>query len=159
MRRVPITFREKVEARYVRKGRGPCWIWEGSVSHGRPMLNLRHVTRHIYAWERGPVPPGHTLWRTDHRFPECRDLAFECRHRVCVNPWHLEPRPRRDGLYMRENSSDPTQTDHILRYLHTQRGEPRRKEEHDHDGDSQGDDAARSGGRDQGHGVATPGLG
>jgi hypothetical protein len=143
--RRPIAFREKVEARYVRKGRGPCWMWEGSLSHGRPALNLRHVLRYIYEWERGPIPMGHTLQRRDHRIPECYELAFQCRHWLCVNPWHVEPIPNRRGIYKREKNWDGTRTDHTLQYLHTQRGNSRRKEQHDGDGDSQGDDAARSG--------------
>lgn len=135
-------------------------MWEGSLSHGRPAINLRHVLKYIYEWERGPIPPGHTLWRTDHRYPECKDLAYQCRHMLCVNPWHVTPRPRRSGLYMRENNWDGTRTDHTLRYLHTQRGAPRgKKEKHDGDRDSQGDDAVVGSGAGEGHGVAAEGVG
>lgn len=155
MQKKPITFREKVEARYIRKGRGPCWMWEGSLSHGSPALNLRHVLRYIYEWERGPIPPGHTLWRRDHRMPECKKLKYECRHRKCVNPWHVEAVARADGLYRRENNWDGTKTEHTLHYLRTQRGHTSSgKEKHDSDGDSQGDDALDGSDAGEGHGVA-----
>jgi hypothetical protein len=146
LEKIPISYREKVEARYIKKGRGPCWMWEGSLSHGRPAINLRHVLRYIYEWERGPIPAGHTLKRTDHQFPTCLDLAGECRHHLCVNPWHVTPRPNRWGIYPRERNWDGTKTDHTLLYLHTQRASgPHRKEEHDRNGDSQGGPAEGDG--------------
>lgn len=135
-------------------------MWEGSMNHDLPALNLRHVGRHIYEWHRGKIPMGHTLARRDHRFPECADLKYECRHRRCVNPWHVEPIPNRRGIYKREVEWDGTTTEHTLHYLHTQRARtPRRKEQHDHDGDSQGDNAVGRGASDQGTGMEESGVG
>ena len=116
-------------------------MWEGSLNHGKPAINLRPVLRYIYEWERGPIPGGHTLQRRDHKFPACPDVDWKCRHWECVNPWHVEPVPQRRGLYKRERNWDGTKTDHTLHYLHTQRGVPRGKDQHDRDRDSQGDDA------------------
>src|SRR5678816_4632299 len=123
-------------------------MWEGSLDHGYPALNLRMVLRHIYQWERGAIPPGHTLRRTDHTV-HCFDVD-QCRHGQCVNPWHVEPIPNRRGLYKRARSWDPTRTDHTLHYLNTQR----KKGKHDRDRDSQGDDAVRGGGAGEGPGMA-----
>ena len=142
MDKTPITFREKVEARYVRRGISACWMWEGSLLHGRPALNLRHVIRFIFEWERGPIPPGHTLWRRDHSW-DCRDADGHCRHWLCVNPYHVEPMPRGSGLYRREREWDGSTTEHTTHYLKKQRA--RRKAESRNDGDdrdSQNLDAA-----------------
>lgn len=62
--------------------RTPCWIWDGSKSHGyginkriRGPRKMAHVI--YYERDRGPVPDGLQL---DHL----------CRITDCVNPDHLE---------------------------------------------------------------------
>lgn len=97
-----ITFKEKVQARYVRKDRGSCWIWQGSLHEGRPALNLRNVVRFIFEQEFGAIPEGYTLWRVDHG-EQCR-RGTPCRHLLCVNPYHVQLRDRSIGLHERENS-------------------------------------------------------
>jgi len=61
-----------------------CWIWSASLKvrtgYGAFRIGERiHSTHKLaYEWMVGPVPEGLEL---DHL----------CRHRACVNPWHLEP--------------------------------------------------------------------
>lgn len=101
MRKVPITFDEKVDARYVRGPRDQCWMWDGGLQQGRPAINLRHVTRYIFEREFGRIPEGHTLWRSDHT-DDC-PRGGVCRHLLCVNPYHLQLRPTTFGLQERDN--------------------------------------------------------
>ena len=61
MLRRPITFDEKIDARFTRRAESQCWWWEGSLKEGRPAINLRHVTRYIYEREIAPIPPGMVL--------------------------------------------------------------------------------------------------
>ena len=105
MLRKPITFDEKVDARFTRRSQSQCWWWEGSLQQGRPAINLRHVTRYIYEREIAPIPPGMVLYRTDHD-PTCRPRERQCAHFRCVNPYHLRLVPNRGGVYQREVSHD-----------------------------------------------------
>jgi len=105
MLRHPITFDEKVNARFTRRSQSQCWLWEGSLKEGRPAINLRHVTRYIYEREIAPIPPGMRLIRTDHG-PDCRPKESLCEHDRCVNPWHFRLAPSKGGIYERENSHD-----------------------------------------------------
>jgi hypothetical protein len=114
-------------------------MWEGSLHNGLPALNLRYVTRSIYQWERGPIPPGMTLWRNDHKW-YCRDME-SCRHNECVNPYHFDLLPKSNGLYRRERNWDGTTTEHTLHYLHNERKKGRQKR--GSGGDSQGLDAPK----------------
>ena len=118
MQKRPITYAEKVYARFVRRGPGGCWIWEGSMHSGRPALNLRQVNRFIYEIERGPIPPGWTLWKQCHS-PQC-GYPWRCRHMRCVNPWHELARPIPRGVYKRERQWDSTSTAHINHYKQQQ---------------------------------------
>jgi hypothetical protein len=102
MLRRPITFREKVYARFTRRSQSQCWWWLGSLQQGRPAINLRHVTRYIYEQEIAPIPPGMVLVRTDHS-PTCQRKKH-CEHYRCVNPWHFRLAPNRGGIYERENA-------------------------------------------------------
>lgn len=146
MDKVPITFEEKVAARTTRKGKGACWPWNGAVCEGRPCLNDRDVMRLIYQIERGPIPPGLILKRTDH-IVTCRQKE-RCSHNLCVNPWHVEPRaPEIEGWgqYQRDTTWTGTDTSHAAEYK--RRGRARRKRNSNgDDGDSQGLDAAAHGG-------------
>jgi len=61
----------------------PCWYWGGTIystGYAVKKLNGRRflVHREIYQAIFGPIPTGKQL---DHL----------CRHRSCVNPFHLEP--------------------------------------------------------------------
>lgn len=143
MDKIPISFAEKVAARYTRKGKGACWPWNGSVgTDRRPQVNLKDVMRYIYEQERGPIPPGMILKRTDH------DVTCErqglCSHWLCVNPWHVEPREPslpNWGLYQRDRSWPVDSTSHAAEYQRRVRTRRKRKSDGDN-GDSQGLDAA-----------------
>lgn len=100
MLRRPITFDEKVDARFTKGPQSACWWWEGSLKEGRPALGLRHVMRYIYQREIAPIPPGMVLVRADHT-ADCRPHE-RCRHWRCVNPWHVRLVPSHRGLYERE---------------------------------------------------------
>ncbi len=133
-------------------------MWEGSLNkEGWPQLNLRNVLLNIYEWERGPVPPGHFVVRTDHRDDICEQLHWKCRHNLCVNPWHIEFRPHEGPLYARVRKWDQQGTDHTAYYKRVQRA--RKKEKHDQDGDPQGNDAGVGGHAGQGAGVGAEGVG
>src|SRR5688572_28171558 len=134
MDRVPISFDEKVDARFTRLNRNACWLWEGSLIHGRPAINLQHVTRYIYEREREQIPAGYSLWRTDHTVGCQR--GKRCRHWLCVNPWHVELRPIPNGAYQRDIERDITEsTEHVREYK--MRALSRRKQ-HDRTTDPQG---------------------
>lgn len=104
MLRNPITFNEKVNARFKRRAQSVCWWWEGSLKEGRPAINLRHVARYIYEQEIAPIPPGMVLVRTDHT-ADCKSRQL-CAHYQCVNPWHLRLVPSKGGTYEREVNHD-----------------------------------------------------
>jgi hypothetical protein len=115
MLRRPITFDEKVDARFVRRGQTECWWWTGSLKEGRPAINLRHVMRYIYEREIAPIPPGMVLVRTDHK-DFCRDKSAPCPHMRCVNPYHVTPKPGRSGLYDRDVTHDLTSSERVAQY-------------------------------------------
>lgn len=72
-----------------------CWLWLLSVSrtgYGRitHRSKVHDAYRFIYELLVGPVPDGLHLDHTCHnRDPLCP--GKECKHRLCVNPDHLEP--------------------------------------------------------------------
>jgi hypothetical protein len=102
MERRRITFAERVEARFVRRDRSVCWLWDGDLDvRGRPRLNQRTVVRYIFEQEFGPIPAGYVLWRDDHT-ATCRP-ATPCRHLQCVNPHHVRLVKSWGGLYERDN--------------------------------------------------------
>ncbi len=115
MRRRPISFDEKIDARYVRLSEAECWIWQGSLHEGVPAINLRHVMRYIYERTFGPIPPGMTLRRRDHR-PDCNPTKHACIHLRCVNPHHVIPAPGGRGLYRRAVSWDNTSSEVAAEY-------------------------------------------
>jgi hypothetical protein len=104
MLRRPITFDEKVDARFTRRAQTQCWWWDGSLKEGRPAINLRHVTRYIYEREIAPIPPGMILVRTDHDV-DCLPRQL-CQHHRCVNPWHVRLVTSRYGIYERDVAHD-----------------------------------------------------
>lgn len=73
-------FRSKID------DSGDCWIWTaGKTSDGYPKFKVSMVwnSGHRVSWQiyRGPIPPTHVVCA-------CKDS------RLCVNPSHLELRPR-----------------------------------------------------------------
>lgn len=116
MLRRPLTFDEKVDARFTRRAQSQCWWWEGALKEGRPAINMRHVTRYIYEREIAPIPPGMVLIRTDHT-PTCRTERREmCEHYRCVNPFHFRLAPSTGGIYERETSHDLRSPEHVAEY-------------------------------------------
>jgi len=115
MLRRPITFDEKIDARFTRRAESQCWWWEGSLKEGRPAINLRHVTRYIYEREIAPIPPGMVLVRTDHT-ATCRLRQSLCEHYRCVNPWHFRLAPNKGGIYERENPHDLRSSERTAEY-------------------------------------------
>jgi hypothetical protein len=116
MLRRPLTFDEKVDARFTRRAQSQCWWWEGALKEGRPAINMRHVTRYIYEREIAPIPPGMVLIRTDHN-QSCQVRRREiCEHYRCVNPYHFRLTPSKSGLYERENSHDLRSPEHVAEY-------------------------------------------
>lgn len=132
MIRRPITFDEKVNARFTPRSRSECWWWRGSFKEGRPAINLRHVTRYIYEREVAPIPPGMVLVRTDHT-PFCPRHLEPCEHYRCVNPWHLRLQPSKGGIYQREVEHDLESSDRAAVYKRRVRTNTRNREASDTD--------------------------
>lgn len=66
-----------------------CWAWLGGLDKdGYGLVRMGKSTKraHRASWElmRGEIPDDPTTGRA-------LDLDHECRNRVCVNPWHLDP--------------------------------------------------------------------
>lgn len=131
MIRRPITFREKVYARFTPRSRSECWWWRGSFKEGRPAINLRHVTRYIYEQEVAPIPPGMVLIRTDHG-PTCQRRE-RCVHYGCVNPYHFRLVPSRGGIYQRESEHDLESSDRAAAYKRRVRANTRKRDTSDTD--------------------------
>jgi hypothetical protein len=81
-----------------RYDRGGCWIWiRGRDRDGYGIFRMKRGDRRIslrahrvgYEMLGAPIPRGNVL---DHM----------CRHRACVNPWHLRPVTHRQNVL--ENS-------------------------------------------------------
>jgi hypothetical protein len=155
MRKLPITFNEKVNARFTRKAQEVCWIWEGGVRQGRPAINNKHVMRYIYEQERGPIPPGHTLWRIDHT-SSCNLHVVYCKHMMCVNPWHVEARALDYGLYRREVSWRVDETAHQTEYARRRPQKRGKKGRNDNDRNQEGGVDAGTPEPDQGLRVEKP---
>ncbi len=72
-----------------------CWIWAGDRdSHGYGRVHLdgesHYAHRWVYEREIGAIPAGLVLDHLCHTLDRlCAGSA--CRHRLCVNPTHLEP--------------------------------------------------------------------
>jgi transposase-like protein len=79
-----------------------CWVWTrkpNTTGYGQfAVLPDKMTPSHRMAYELlvGPIPDGMFLDHLCHnRARWCRSLIpeHECRHRLCVNPLHLEPVP------------------------------------------------------------------
>lgn len=74
---------------------GPCWAWTGAKQgsgYGHFRLEGRGIGAHVaaYALMRGSIPEGTELDHLCHPGDgSCPRVT--CRHRLCVNPDHLEP--------------------------------------------------------------------
>lgn len=74
-----------------------CWQWTGFITpEGYGALGYkgkRNVLAHRAVYEEfvGPIPNGLTLDHTCHTDNTACPGAFQCPHRSCVNPDHLEP--------------------------------------------------------------------
>lgn len=78
-----------------------CWLWPGSGNgrgygriyiRGTSAIKTRYAMVHrvIYEALKGPIPEGLTLDHVCHDPQTCK-AGFDCQHRRCVNPSHLEP--------------------------------------------------------------------
>jgi len=81
---------------------GPCWVWGGSKmgsGYGSFYLEGHHVGAHVAAYTlmRKPVPDGAELDHLCHPGDGSCSRAT-CRHRLCVNPDHLEPVTRAENV-------------------------------------------------------------
>jgi hypothetical protein len=105
------------DGQYVRGEPAACWLWRGTITvDGYGYAGGRSVHRLAYRLFVGPIPDGLTVDHVCHN----RDLtcpgAWECLHKRCVNPSHLEavtraentrrahrggPRPRHTGRWWR----------------------------------------------------------
>lgn len=130
MLRRPITYDEKIDARFERRAQSQCWWWTGSLKEGRAALNLRHVMRYIYEREIAPIPPGMKLIRTDHTRTCRKERWSTCEHNRCVNPWHVRLVPNKSGLYERENPSELTSSERTAEYKRRVRAARRDKGAH-----------------------------
>ncbi len=79
---------------------GPCWTWTGTLNsegYGSFYISVRNSRgshRVAYEWLVGPIPDGHVLDHLCHTFAtSCECGPYNCPHRRCCNPLHLEPVP------------------------------------------------------------------
>lgn len=81
---------------------GPCHVWHGGTQgsgYGTFYLDGRHIGAHVAAYilSGKPVPEGSELDHLCHP-GDGSCLRATCRHRLCVNPDHLEPVTRRENM-------------------------------------------------------------
>lgn len=71
-----------------------CWLWTGSSLRGYGQIHTPTGTKltHVYSYELhgGIIPDGLELDHFCHNADICQ-MGFDCPHRACVNPKHLEP--------------------------------------------------------------------
>lgn len=91
----PIPVKDRLLSRVVVTPLG-CWVWQGYKLRGYGQINTPDGTRltHMVSFElfRGPIPNGMELDHLCHN-PDMCVGGFECPHRACVNPHHLDPVP------------------------------------------------------------------
>lgn len=81
---------------------GPCWLWTGrpnGAGYGVIRIDGHTFGAHVAAYTllRKPVPDGMDLDHLCHPGDGSCPRAT-CRHRLCVNPDHLEPATRLENL-------------------------------------------------------------
>lgn len=74
---------------------GNCWLWTGGrTSYGYGKLStadgIRFAHRIVYEWAYGPIPTGLCIDHLCHNADMSCPGALQCRHRLCVNPTHME---------------------------------------------------------------------
>jgi hypothetical protein len=75
---------------------GPCWIWTGAVTEkGYGLFRVDGDTlvlahRWIWAHCNGEIPPDYQVDHFCHEWDVCVLDDFDCIHRLCVNPGHLQ---------------------------------------------------------------------
>lgn len=85
------TLAERVWAKIERKPDG-CWHWTGSrLSNGYGVLGPEYAHRAVYELLVGPISDGQELDHLCHNADLACPGGWECLHRRCVNPSHLEP--------------------------------------------------------------------
>lgn len=73
-----------------------CWLWTANIRNGYGMSQSRDNTvrmAHRLAYEElvGEIPKGKELDHLCHTWDKSCLGGYECPHRRCVNPDHLEP--------------------------------------------------------------------
>src|SRR5881396_3383048 len=61
---------------------GECLIWDGTLDpdgYGRIRFNKRHYLIHRFMFQLAY-----------HPIPNEMVIDHQCRHRACINPWHLQ---------------------------------------------------------------------
>lgn len=101
------SVRDRLLAAIIVESNG-CWTYTGTITdQGYGQIGQDGKVRQAYkvAYELfiGAVEPGLELDHLCHtNDPTCAG-GSECRHRRCVNPWHLEPVTQRENT-LRSNS-------------------------------------------------------
>jgi len=86
-----------------------CWLWTGRPdTKGYSMIwvgsktdgSRRLVRGHILSYQHfvGEIPKGFDLDHRCHNVDTSCPGGEKCLHRVCVNPFHLEPSTRRENI-------------------------------------------------------------
>lgn len=77
---------------------GPCWVWQAArQSSGYGFFENDGAHRVAYEFMIGPIPAGLELDHLCHP-GDGSCLRATCRHRLCVNPAHLEPVTRFENM-------------------------------------------------------------
>jgi hypothetical protein len=77
-------------------GEGDCWTWDAycdARGYGRMPIKNGPTLAHRISYELfiGPIPEGLALDHLCHTADLTCQGGPSCRHRACVNPFHLEP--------------------------------------------------------------------
>jgi hypothetical protein len=113
----------RLRAKYqVDPGSG-CWVWHSEIQpggYGRFWFNRASGYAHIASYELlvGPIPKGLHLDHLCHTRDLTCDGGWECKHRRCVNPEHLQPVTRLENV-RRGHRNNPG-----VRKTHCPKGHP-----------------------------------
>lgn len=87
-----------------------CWISTSSLdTDGYAIHSVGHhksVRAHRWMYEHmiGEIPDGYMLDHLCHTNSDCP--GGKCKHRACVNPWHLEPVTPRENTERRKRENE-----------------------------------------------------
>lgn len=89
---------------------GPCWMWTGRPHvSGYAYLNVqgkaKRSNRLAYELLIGPIPDGLVVDHLCHNGDATCPNGYQCRHRLCVNPSHLEAVPNRTNVLRGNNNA------------------------------------------------------